>query len=192
MKYKPLFFLLMVAAGASALPPARAIAQVTFVQTPPRNPDQPASQQNLPPEKKKSLSGLGPDELFSDEQESRRPTPTPQRASRRARRTSSASPTPSPTPTSTPKPAPASAAIAPDAGSGPAPSESVPAPERAAPRPAPTTAPISVSMPEFSTSNRMAGVRTTLIHLALWIMMFTTLGLLVFVLSRLRVLLSEG
>lgn len=90
-----LLLLFAVPAGA-----AGAIAQVTFVQPPPASRST-QSQESLPPEKKKSLSGIGPDEVFRERNEE---PAAERRPENRSRSTAKPTATPAPTPAQTPTP----------------------------------------------------------------------------------------
>ncbi|MFN0085708.1 MAG: hypothetical protein ACKVX9_09995 [Blastocatellia bacterium] len=75
---------------------ARAVPQITFVQPPPPNRSQ--NPESLPPEKKKSLSGIGPDEVFREQDEA---SPAKRRSENRPRSTSKPEATPAPAATPT-------------------------------------------------------------------------------------------
>ena len=158
-------------------------AQITFVQTPPRNQDQDSNRQTLPPDKRRSLPGLGPDELFSDDQEQKPSTNQSKRPSNRQRSPATPSPTPSPTPLPTPSPT-----SLPAPGTAEATTSPSPAAERLPPKQAPTTAPVGAALssplpPSSSTGWQLPalGLLTLLVSVALF-----------YVLGKLRGLLREG
>ncbi len=154
-------------------------AQITFVQTPPRNQDQTSNQQTLPPDKKRSLPALGPDELFADDQGQKRSTNQSRRSSNRPR--SPASPSPTPSPASPP----ASPLAGGGAGASPSPS---PATERESPKLAPTTAPVGAGLPSALPSSSSTGWQLP----ALGILTLLVSAALFYVLAKLRELLREG
>jgi hypothetical protein len=169
---------LLILAGmfllANAVAPHCA-AQVTFVQSPR------SDQETLPPEKKRSLPGLGPDELFT-EQESGRPSRSDSKTRRAASRPRSANaptPTPSPSPTATPSPSPLPTAT-------PSPTAATPSPIAATPSPAAlvsTIPSVGPPPPPASIGWQLAALGALTVLVA---------GALLYVLIRLRELLSEG
>ncbi|MGE0126955.1 MAG: hypothetical protein AB7U82_02530 [Blastocatellales bacterium] len=92
------------------------MAQITFVQTP-QNRNQTQNQRGLPPEKKKSLSRYGPEDVFpgvNQQEESRGRNSGQRQRSRRASTSRPASaPRQSPTPAATPVLTPSSASSQP-------------------------------------------------------------------------------
>src|SRR5689334_10101503 len=106
MKPKLLPLILLAALLSFFAEASIAVGQITFVQAPPRNPQtQPQSQQQgqqgLPPEKKKSLSKYGPEDVFpgAREQEDNAPQPTRKNSRQSSGTAASRSVTrPSPTP----------------------------------------------------------------------------------------------
>ncbi|MGH9841970.1 MAG: hypothetical protein ACREEM_24705 [Blastocatellia bacterium] len=159
--------------------PGLVAAQITFVQAPAGNQDQNSNRQTLPPDKKRSLPGLGPDELFTEDQGQKRSANQSGRPSNRRR--SPAAPSPAPSPTSTP----ASTAAAKPAGAMPSPSPAAEKqPAKQAPAKAPVAAALSSSLPPPSSTNWQLpalGVLTLLVSAALF-----------YVLVKLRELLREG
>lgn len=94
---KAIPILLLLLSGPACA--AGAAPQITFVQNPPAPRNQ--NQESLPPEKKKSLSGIGPDEVFREQNEAPQAARRPENRSR-----STAKPTPSPAAAQSPTPTP--------------------------------------------------------------------------------------
>jgi hypothetical protein len=159
--------------------------QITFVQAPPRTPQgQPQSQQQgqqgLPPEKKKSLSKYGPEDVFpgAREQEDNAPQPTRKNSRQSAGATASRSVTkPSPTP-------PANAAA-------------TPIPLAVSPTPLPllaaaTPAVVPVTSNRLTQSPAKNSAPSPLGPIALAAASLLVLGALIYVLGILRKKLREG
>ncbi|MDX2030211.1 MAG: hypothetical protein SF339_06060 [Blastocatellia bacterium] len=149
---------------------AGAIEQVTFVQTPPASRAQ--NQESLPPEKKKSLSGIGPDEVFRERNEDPAAARRPETRSRPTAKPS-ATATPSPTPTATPTPPPTP----------------TPAPPRETPTALPGLGPIITSTPSPPSPPPNANVW---LLPGLGVLSLLVFAALVFVVGRLRQLLRES
>lgn len=122
---------------------ASAAAQITVERgAPPRNLTPAPAQQNLPPEKKKSLSKFGPEDVFPGAQDQE----TKDRQRSRSGRRSSASIKPSPTLQATPQPTPAAT---PEIKPTPSPTPS-PTIQEPAPRPTSTAVVAGVALTQPS------------------------------------------
>jgi len=162
------------------------VGQITFVQAPPRNPQaQPQSQQQgqqgLPPEKKKSLSKYGPEDVFPGAREQEDNSPQPTRKSSRP-----------PSGTTAPRPA---------TKPGPTPPANVTAtPIPLAVSPTPLSSQIAAATPAAvpATGNRLTqsparnSAPSPLVPIALAAASLLVLGALIYVLGILRKRLREG
>jgi len=177
--------LILLATLLSFLAEAGAAAgQITFVQSPPRNQQGQQGlqqgQQGLSPEKKKSLSKYGPEDVFpgAREQEDSAPRPT-RKSSRQSSGTAASRSAAKPTPTP------------------PANATATPIPAAVSPTPLPSLLAAATPAAVPATGNRLTSpaknsTPSTLVPIALGAASLLVLGALIYVVGILRKTLREG
>jgi hypothetical protein len=155
--------------------------QITFVQSPTRN--QQGQQQGLPPDKKKSLSKYGPEDVFPGAREQDDNTPHSSKKNSRQPSGTTASRT-----ASKPSPTPASPAIP----------TTTPILAVASPTPPPSLLAAATPVAPTATGNRLAqspannSAPSSLVPVALGAASLLVLGALIYVVGMLRKKLREG
>lgn len=157
-------FLILALTLSGPLGLAGALPQISLVQTqPPRG----QQQESLPPDKKRSLSGIGPDEVFRERNEAPAAQPRPDNRSR-----NSSKPAATPAPTATPTPA----------------TTPTPQPPRETPTALPAAAPLLTSTPAPPAPTPVSSWLLP----GLGLLSLFVFAALVFVVTRLRQLLRQG